>query len=279
MTEPRQAAERAWHLADGAAGPDEDVAAALDLVAADARRRGALADSPRRCSGQRRFHDGQRGSGSRRRRAAAVAHLDAFDFDAALALVDPAMATRSPPSSPSRRSSGATERRPRSASCRQLLPSAAVPLGRPRRPPARQRPPRRCRSGAGRRRRVRRSPGGACPRRVRHRCPRPVVAAAARARRDDAALGRRARRRWLLAAAATGRRRRRPASRWTSSWPQRRAVGRSDPRAARELRRARPGDRAGRRAVQLAASVGCAGRAVRRPWLSPPRRSPRSSPR
>jgi DNA-binding NarL/FixJ family response regulator len=89
LTEPRQAAERAWHLADGAAGPDEDVAAALELVANDARRRGALTDSAAALQRAASLSP-DAGSAFRRRHTAALAHLDAFDFDAALALVDPA---------------------------------------------------------------------------------------------------------------------------------------------------------------------------------------------
>ena len=79
----------AWHLAESCVGPDEDVAAALDLVAADARRRGALIESAATLERGAALSP-EPASAAARRRAAAVAALDGFDFDAALRLVDPA---------------------------------------------------------------------------------------------------------------------------------------------------------------------------------------------
>ena len=89
LVEPRDAVERAWHLAESCVGPDEDVAAALDLVAADARRRGALIESAATLERGAALSP-EPASAAARRRAAAVAALDGFDFDAALRLVDPA---------------------------------------------------------------------------------------------------------------------------------------------------------------------------------------------
>jgi DNA-binding NarL/FixJ family response regulator len=89
LVEPRDAVERAWHLAESCVGPDEDVAAALDLVAADARRRGALIESAATLERGAALSPEPK-SAAARRRAAAVAALDGFDFDAALRLVDPA---------------------------------------------------------------------------------------------------------------------------------------------------------------------------------------------
>jgi DNA-binding NarL/FixJ family response regulator len=86
LTAPNQAAERAWHLADSCAGPDDDVASALDLVAVDARRRGALAESAaafRRAAAL----SAEPKDATARRLQAAIAHLDGFDFGAALTLV------------------------------------------------------------------------------------------------------------------------------------------------------------------------------------------------
>ena len=89
LGEPRDAVERAWHLAESCVGPDEDVAAALDLVAADARRRGALIESAATLERAAALSlDPEQAAA--RRRSAAVAALDGFDFDTALRLVDPA---------------------------------------------------------------------------------------------------------------------------------------------------------------------------------------------
>lgn len=89
LTTPRQAAERAWQLADGATGPDEHTATALELVAVDARRRGALTESAAALERAASLSTDPAAT-ARRLREAAVAHLDSFDFDAALAVVDPA---------------------------------------------------------------------------------------------------------------------------------------------------------------------------------------------
>lgn len=88
LTEPRQAATRAWHLVESCAGPDEDAASALELVAADARRRGALNDAASTWDRAAALSPDPDDAGRRRRRSA-EASLDAFDFDAALRLVDP----------------------------------------------------------------------------------------------------------------------------------------------------------------------------------------------
>ena len=89
LAEPRDAVERAWHLAESCIGPDADVAGALDLVAADARRRGALTESAATLARAAALSTDS-DSAAVRRRAAAVAALDGFDFDVALRLVDPA---------------------------------------------------------------------------------------------------------------------------------------------------------------------------------------------
>jgi DNA-binding NarL/FixJ family response regulator len=83
---PRDAAERAWHLVEACVGPDDDVAAALELVAADARRRGALSESATALERAATLSVDPL-TAARRRRAAAVAALDGFDFDTALRLV------------------------------------------------------------------------------------------------------------------------------------------------------------------------------------------------
>lgn len=88
LTEPRQAAARAWHLVESCAGPDEDAATALELVAADARRRGALADAAGALERAASLSPAA-GAAAGRRRRAAEAWLDAFDFDATLRLVEP----------------------------------------------------------------------------------------------------------------------------------------------------------------------------------------------
>lgn len=91
LSEPHDAAERAWHLVEASVGPDDDVAAALELVAADARRRGALAESAQALERAASLSTDPHAA-AQRRRAAAVAALDGFDFDRALRLTDPAEA-------------------------------------------------------------------------------------------------------------------------------------------------------------------------------------------
>jgi len=91
LAEPHDAAERAWHLVEASVGPDDDVAAALDLVAADARRRGALTESAQALERAAALSTDPHAA-AQRRRVAAVAALDGFDFDNALRLVDPANA-------------------------------------------------------------------------------------------------------------------------------------------------------------------------------------------
>jgi DNA-binding NarL/FixJ family response regulator len=89
LTEPGDAAERAWQLVASCAGPDDDVAAVLDLVADDARRRGALVEAATTLERAAALSTDPAGRRDRRRRAA-VAFLDAFAFDDALRLVEPA---------------------------------------------------------------------------------------------------------------------------------------------------------------------------------------------
>jgi DNA-binding NarL/FixJ family response regulator len=88
LTEPGDAAERAWQLVASCAGPDDDVAAVLDLVADDARRRGALVEAASTLERAASLSVEPAGRRDRRRRAA-VAFLDALAFDDALRLVDP----------------------------------------------------------------------------------------------------------------------------------------------------------------------------------------------
>ncbi len=87
LTEPGDAAERAWQLVASCAGPDDDVAAVLDLVADDARRRGALVEAATTLERAASLSVDLAGRRERRRRAA-VAFLDALAFDDALRLLD-----------------------------------------------------------------------------------------------------------------------------------------------------------------------------------------------
>ncbi len=99
FAEPEQAAQRAWHLAAAADGPSQPVAEALELVAADAARRGGIASAAITAEQAAEFsvsaHDRQRNvlaalrwwidvasaEGVRR-----VLHsLDPLDYDAAVA--------------------------------------------------------------------------------------------------------------------------------------------------------------------------------------------------
>lgn len=87
LTEPHEAAERAWHLVEACVGPDDDVASALELVAADARRRGALAESANALERAAELSTDPEQAAERRLMAAAAA-LDRFDFATVLRLVD-----------------------------------------------------------------------------------------------------------------------------------------------------------------------------------------------
>ena len=87
LTEPGDGAERAWQLVASCAGPDDDVAAVLDLVADDARRRGALVEAATTLERAASLSAGPAGRRDRRRRAA-VAFLDALAFEDALRLLD-----------------------------------------------------------------------------------------------------------------------------------------------------------------------------------------------
>ena len=96
---PEQAAQRAWHLAAAADGPSQPVAEALELVAADAARRGGIASAAITAERAAEFgmtsHDRQRNllaalrwwidatstEGVRR----VLRSLDPIDFDAAVA--------------------------------------------------------------------------------------------------------------------------------------------------------------------------------------------------
>lgn len=91
LAEPQDAAERAWHLVEACVGPDDDVAAALELVASDARRRGALADSANALERAASLSTDPN-EAAQRRRAAAIAALDGFDLDNALRLAGPVSA-------------------------------------------------------------------------------------------------------------------------------------------------------------------------------------------
>jgi DNA-binding NarL/FixJ family response regulator len=252
MTEPRQAAERAWHLADGAAGPDDDVAAALDLVAADARRRGALADSAAALQRAAALSEDRR-QASHRRRAAAVAHLDAFDFDAALALVDPADGDEES----ALLAVEAIERRDGAPAALGELPAAAAVGSSAARAVRGD-----LLLASGRRADAAReldTGGGSAGCLAAHALAQSVTAALDPSSPlppepgDDTALGRRARRRWLLAAAARGVGVDDPQS-VDELMAAATALARSDPRAARELvERARAIVPA--TAVQLAAAL------------------------
>lgn len=88
LAEPQDAAERAWHLVASCVGPDDEVAAALDLVATEARRRGAHGEAAEAGSRAATL-SADPAAGARRRRAAAVDHLDGFDADGAIAVLAP----------------------------------------------------------------------------------------------------------------------------------------------------------------------------------------------
>jgi DNA-binding NarL/FixJ family response regulator len=82
LVEPRQAAERAWQLVASCAGPDEEVAATLELVADAERRRGAPAAAAVALEQAARLSI-DAASRTRRLVDAATAHRDALDLDAA----------------------------------------------------------------------------------------------------------------------------------------------------------------------------------------------------
>lgn len=79
MREPRQAAERAWQLVASCAGPDEDVAALLDLLATAERRRGAPGSAAAALEHAARLSPAA-AAGVRRLTAAALAHIEAGDL-------------------------------------------------------------------------------------------------------------------------------------------------------------------------------------------------------
>ncbi len=82
MSEPRQAAERAWQLAASCAGPDEDVAALLELLATAERRRGAPGSAATALEHAARLSP-EAGARAKRLTAAALAHIEAGDLVAA----------------------------------------------------------------------------------------------------------------------------------------------------------------------------------------------------
>jgi DNA-binding CsgD family transcriptional regulator len=82
LTAPSQAAERAWQLVASCASPDEEVAATLELVARSEERRGAVSLAARALEHAARLSiDGP--TRARRLVAAARAHLEDRDLDAA----------------------------------------------------------------------------------------------------------------------------------------------------------------------------------------------------
>jgi DNA-binding CsgD family transcriptional regulator len=85
LAEPHQAAERAFQLVASCAGPDEEVAGMLELVASDAARRGAPAEAAVTFERAARLSVDPIMRVHRLRRAA-VAHLDALLFDEAARL-------------------------------------------------------------------------------------------------------------------------------------------------------------------------------------------------
>lgn len=89
LVEPHQAAERTWQLVASCAGPDDEVAALLDLVAAEALHRGALAEAAATIERAARLSSDPQARAARLRRAA-VAHLDALALDEAIRLADEA---------------------------------------------------------------------------------------------------------------------------------------------------------------------------------------------
>jgi DNA-binding NarL/FixJ family response regulator len=82
MTEPKQAAERAWQLVASCAGPDEDVAALLDLLAKAERRRGAPASAATALEHAAQLSP-EADARTSRLTAAALAHIEAGDLAAA----------------------------------------------------------------------------------------------------------------------------------------------------------------------------------------------------
>lgn len=82
MVEPRQAAERAWQLVASCAGPDEDVAALLDLLATAERRRGAPGSSATALEHAARLSP-EPDARIKRLTAAVHAHIEAGDLAAA----------------------------------------------------------------------------------------------------------------------------------------------------------------------------------------------------
>ena len=82
LTEPHQAAERAWQLVSSSAAPDEEVASLLELVADAERRRGALTAAATALEHAARLTP-LADDRARRLVAATLDHLDAFDLDAA----------------------------------------------------------------------------------------------------------------------------------------------------------------------------------------------------
>jgi DNA-binding CsgD family transcriptional regulator len=92
LVEPQQAAERAWQLVASCSGPDDEVAQLLDLVADDARRRGAAGDAAATLERAARISETAPARAERLRRAA-CAHLDALAFDDAARLAGEAAAS------------------------------------------------------------------------------------------------------------------------------------------------------------------------------------------
>jgi DNA-binding NarL/FixJ family response regulator len=82
MSEPHQAAERAWQLVASCAGPDEDVAALLDLLATAERRRGAPGSAAAALEHAARLST-EAAARTTRLTAAALAHVEAGDLEAA----------------------------------------------------------------------------------------------------------------------------------------------------------------------------------------------------
>jgi DNA-binding NarL/FixJ family response regulator len=95
LTEPQQAAERAWQLVASSAGPDDEVARLLELVAADALRRGAHTEAAATFERAARLSVEASAAHARLRRAA-TAHLDALAFDEAFRVADEAAAAGDP---------------------------------------------------------------------------------------------------------------------------------------------------------------------------------------
>jgi DNA-binding CsgD family transcriptional regulator len=89
LAEPQQAAERAFQLVASCAGPDEEVASMLELVASDALRRGAPAEAAVTFERAARLSIDPINRQHRLRRAA-TAHLDALAFDEAARLAEEA---------------------------------------------------------------------------------------------------------------------------------------------------------------------------------------------